>query len=77
MAKTKNTVLGPLVIVKDEKGADHYFYQGAVLPEYVKGDALKALVDSGLVGSEEDLVEAQAADNANPAVTPAKAPAKS
>lgn len=76
MAKTKNTVIGPLVVTKDEKGADQYFYQGSVLPEYVKGETLKGLVDSGLVGSEEDLAEAQA-DAAPAAAEPKQAAAKS
>lgn len=75
MAKTKNTVIAPLVVVKDEGGSDHYFYQGAVLPSFVADDQLKGLVDSGMVGSEADLAEAQAAEPGAPDGTPAAAPA--
>lgn len=44
-----HVVTAPLVIAKNEDGSDLYLYEGAQLPSHVKGDALKALVDSGLV----------------------------
>lgn len=52
-----NVVKAPLVIVKDENGADQYLYQGATVPSHVKGDALKRLKD-------EDLVETAKTDSA-------------
>jgi hypothetical protein len=54
---SSNVVTAPLVIVKNEDGSDRYLYQGAVVPEHVKGDALKRLKDDGLVGSESDIAQ--------------------
>lgn len=64
-------VSAPLVIAKNEDGSDLYLYQGAKLPSHVKGDALKAFVDAGLVAKSEEEAAEQAAENSG-----ASAPAK-
>jgi hypothetical protein len=66
-----NVVTAPLVIVKNEDGSDRYLYQGAVVPEHIKGAELKRLKDEGMVGSEKELAETvEAADPTNPRTGP-------
>lgn len=74
---TRNTVLAPLVLVQNEAGATEYFYRGAVLPSFVKGDDLKRLVDEGMVGSQDDLAAAAVPSTDGTQPEPKKAPAKS
>jgi hypothetical protein len=57
---TNNTVTAPLVIVRDENGLDQYLYRGAIVPDYVKGDALQLLLDANMV--EAGTTNALAAD---------------
>ena len=64
-------VTAPVVVVRDESGAQHYFYEGAVLPAGLDGDHVKLLLDDGLVGE----VEASAED-AEVSGPPAKAAPK-
>lgn len=54
MAKTY-VVTGPLALVKNEDGSTAYLYRGAPIPPHVTGDELQNLVDSGLVGSQDEL----------------------
>lgn len=54
-----NVVKAPLVIVKDERGADQYLYQGATVPSYVKGEDLKRLKDEDLVETAKSSSDAE------------------
>lgn len=56
MAKTTYTVTGPLAVVRDDAGKIRYYYQGAVLPADLPKGELDRLVDTGLVGKQEDLI---------------------
>lgn len=67
----QNVVTAPLVIVKNEDGSDRYLYQGALVPEHIKGDTLKRLKDEGMVGSDKDLAETlDATDPTDPRTGP-------
>lgn len=54
---TTHVVTAPLVIVRDETGAQQYHYRDAVLPSYVKTADLKRLVAEGLVARLEAPLE--------------------
>jgi len=43
-------VTGPLIVVTDAEGVQHYLHRGADLPDWVDKDHVKQLRDSGLVG---------------------------
>lgn len=64
MARLK--VTGPLAIVRDESGAQVYFYEGATLPSYVRGAQATALLDTGLVGELEDVPDEPVPDDPAP-----------
>lgn len=46
-------VTAALVITRNEDGSDLYLYAGAPVPERVKGDELKRLVDEGFVAEDK------------------------
>ena len=54
-------VTAPLVIVRDEAGAQHYFYEGAILPAGLDGDHVKQLLDGELV-SKVDQADGDTSD---------------
>jgi hypothetical protein len=62
-------VIKPLVLVKDERGADQYLYQGAVVPDYVPADRRKTLRDEGYISGGDDTPAVAAATE--PASPPA------
>lgn len=42
-------VTAPLVVAKDEKGADVYLYEGAPVPDNVTGEQLTRLAADGMI----------------------------
>lgn len=48
-SKKSYVVVAPLVITKKEDGQDLYLYEGAVLPDFVKDDEAKRLLDEKYV----------------------------
>lgn len=51
---SKHVVTAPLVIVKDEAGAQHYHYQNAILPSYVSAEDLSRLTEDGLIAQVKE-----------------------
>lgn len=46
-------VTAPLVVVKNEQGADQYLYEGATVPDFVSAETVKRLTDEGLIGEAD------------------------
>ena len=69
-------VLSPLVIVKSaEDGTLHHLYQGATVSrDQVDAEQFDQLLESEMIGSEDDLVEAQAVEGNDPNRPPGVAP---
>lgn len=57
-------VTAPLAVVRDESGAQHYFYQGAILPAGLDGEHVKLLVESGVVSKVEASDDVDVPDDA-------------
>lgn len=68
-------VIAPLVIVKDDKGAQHHLYEGAVVFSNADPDHLEQLLDSGMVEEFEVPAEPEPEPDAPP--VPLEEPKKS
>jgi hypothetical protein len=73
MATKSYTVIGPLVLAKNEQGGDVYLYQGAPVPDGQSDQWIQNHLDSGLIAADKDATQALS-DQAGAGV---EAPAKS
>lgn len=48
------TVTGPVALLTDSAGKIHYYYKDATLPEDMREDERKRLLDLGLIGEIDD-----------------------
>jgi hypothetical protein len=59
---TTYTVIAPLVIAKNEQGADLYIYKGGQVPDGQSDEWIASHKDSGMIATPTQAVKAEAAE---------------